>query len=457
MAVVASLMFTTRPGLGLGRAVAAWLRTGATLDERAVPPDARLDAPLRRLESGAFWDAFLFLGGLETAFQPAWKWLAGRPEPAFGRLAEAGYPLFASGGLRWTVRTSGSRLDVVFPELVHGDRTRREHAQHVLKVAADANGVHASSLPAPPSAPRRPKRAAPPGVVDDPKAPRARWTGASGAFAEGEPNARLHWQKHVDALREWEVSAMPDPRTYTQRGAALLDRLDVFEFHQPENGAVVKFDPPRDELVVGRRRDGALLTYFRPGGVSYAIRQLQRGRWQLPPRRGVLLPLRRPASDDVQRALDELAAAGAEVEGLAAEVLGGTAASTTLVSLLAAHTRLERLIADMGTKVFTTSEEERVEDALMGLGSARGAAAAAIDMPSSPHALVLALRAAVASWLHAPSGGGAADAAVVDEGLLRDALVALRAPAWKHRFASDDVLAAVDETRGWLLVAQLAP
>lgn len=215
-----------------------------------------------------------------------------------------------------------------------------------------------------------------------------RWAGCSGRFAprqDGLDDAQLHYEKHVRVQREWPTEAMPSLETYVAFAARALDQVEnSFEFWQPSNHAVVKYDAAEDVVAVGNLHDGDLRTCFRPGGVDYVLRKLRAGYWVPPPVRGAV------AYDGVHDD-EELTALFAEYERAVAEADAEAHAAAAaqdahrILSAIAAHERAEYLGWRVRSQYLTASDETRIDAIELAFAEAHAALEVALEV-CPPHA-----------------------------------------------------------------------
>lgn len=209
-----------------------------------------------------------------------------------------------------------------------------------------------------------------------------RWTGCSGRFAprnDGQDDAMVHYDKHVRVQCEWSTATMPDVAAYVASATRALDALEnVFEFWQPSNHAVLKYDPEQDVVAMGNLHDGDLRTCFRPGGADYVLRKLRTGYWVPPPLLGAVVY-------DVVNDDEELSALFAESERAVAEADAEARAAAAgdlgrIPSAIAAQERAEYLGWRVRSQYLTTADEARLDAIDLAFAEARAALDVALEV-----------------------------------------------------------------------------
>lgn len=269
------------------------------------------------------------------------------------------------------------------------------------------------------------------------------WAACSGRFVGtdgGHNNATAHFVKHVQQQAEWGLAEMPQVEDYVRRATTHADRLDVYEFRQPANGTIIKYDPSDRALAIVGRSDGHLRTFFRPCGDTYVLRKLEHGRWQPPPIEDIVAwdtpPSRDPhvggLAETVLSMVDE---AEADTTACLVEVCG-TGGSTRLLVAIAWQGQLDFRLWEMRRRYIAEADEAIVDALDEPVADLRAKLEVALNklQPDAASAIAEACRSAAASYLAGVAEGFADEERVEDLLFLRDqigfAQTALRARSW---------------------------
>jgi hypothetical protein len=201
----------------------------------------------------------------------------------------------------------------------------------------------------------------------------AKWTGCSGKFADTVSNvdeASLHYEKHVRLQREWSTDEMPSVAAYVATATRVLDAVDdTFEFWQPANHSVIKYDPADDTLGIADLHSGDIRTCFRPGGADYTLRKLRSGQWMPPPILGSVALLTRVDDDELEVLFTQLETAIAESAAAGHAAVVDDYASN-LLSAVASHERCLYLLSRVLSSYLTHTDEVRLDAVQLKLAEA---------------------------------------------------------------------------------------